>query len=304
MRMQDFNFDIRDGILRKYGGFYPEVTVPEGVTCIAKNAFMKLLFLEKVTFPESLTEIKEEAFFGCKNLKEVIMPSSIEKIDREAFEGCSSLQKITLPEGLETLEEGVFSYCKNLKQITLPESLKSISRFVFYGCEKLEELSFPYHLEYVNPNAFEYQKQKIKFSYRDIYFYSLCTRGKWHFVKTEPDYCIQLIRDKNFSVPIPFSQKLEIVLQLFQQNPKESNLLHYLETDFTEEGKNLIFINEIDTLKKMIDFNLIQKNPVDALIRYAIDQKQFEIQVLLTNYKHEHFGFESIEEKTRNLLLD
>lgn len=68
--------------------------------------------------------------------------------------------------------------------------------------------------------------------------------------------------------------------------------------------KSLIFINEMDTLKKIISLKLIQKNSVDALIRYANEQKQFEMQVLLTNYKREHFGFESIEDKAKNLFLD
>ena len=301
--MQDFNFDIRDGILRKYGGFYPEVIVPEGVTHIGKNAFLNCRFLEKVTLPESLLAIKEEAFFGCNNLKEVIMPSHLEKIGIETFACCSSLQKITLPEGLKTLEEGVFSYCKNLEQVTLPERLESISKFVFYGCEKLKELSFPYHLGYVNFNAFDY-KTNIKFSYRDIYFYSCCRNDRRAFVSVNPGYCIQLIRDKEFRVPIPFSQKLEIILQLLPKISKDPNLLRYLETDFTREVKDLIFINEFDTLKKIINLKLIQKNSVDELIRYAIDQKQFEMQVLLTNYKREHFGFESIEEKAKNLFLD
>ena len=301
--MQDFNFDIRDGVLRKYGGFYPEVIVPEGVTHIGKKAFIKLLFLEKVTLPESLTEVGQEAFFGCSNLKEVIMPSHLKKIGKEAFECCTSLQKITLPEGLKTLEEGVFSDCTNLKQITLPESLESISRFVLYDCKTLEELSLPYHLRYVNPDAIDY-KTNIKFSYRDIYFYSCCRNDGRAFVSVNPGYCILLIRDKEFKVPIPFHQKLEIALQLFQQNPKEIHLLHYLETDFTDDVESLIFINEMDTLKKIIDFKLIQKNSIDALIRYANEQKQFEMQVLLTNYKREHFGFESIEDKAKNLFLD
>ncbi|MCI8399819.1 MAG: leucine-rich repeat protein [Oscillibacter sp.] len=60
MNTKDFN--IRDGILRKYNGPGGDVTIPEGVK-----------------------EIGDEAFRFCESLTSVIVPKSVTKIGRDVF---------------------------------------------------------------------------------------------------------------------------------------------------------------------------------------------------------------------------
>ena len=51
-------FEIKDGI----------AIIPEGTTCIEREAFLGCTSLESVTIPESVTEIGDNAFSGCRKL--------------------------------------------------------------------------------------------------------------------------------------------------------------------------------------------------------------------------------------------
>ena len=51
-------FEIKDGI----------AIIPEGTTCIEREAFLGCTSLESVTIPESVTEIGDNAFSECRKL--------------------------------------------------------------------------------------------------------------------------------------------------------------------------------------------------------------------------------------------
>ena len=74
-----------------------ELTVPDGVTRIGKDAFTGLRSLRRLTLLDGVETIDEFAFFCCLSLEELILPESVTKIGDDALTGCRSLKAITLP---------------------------------------------------------------------------------------------------------------------------------------------------------------------------------------------------------------
>lgn len=66
-------FEIENGILKKYEPKSPCAVVPDGVI-----------------------EIGDRVFSGCDSLKSVILPQSVQKIGVEAFLWCGNLTDATL----------------------------------------------------------------------------------------------------------------------------------------------------------------------------------------------------------------
>ena len=54
--------------------------------------------------PEGVTCIGKEAFAGCKGLVRIDFPKSLETIGERAFLECLSLRELELPAGVKTME--------------------------------------------------------------------------------------------------------------------------------------------------------------------------------------------------------
>ena len=118
----DFEYD--GNTLVKYLGSDSEVTLPNWITKIGKEAFFHNTNLAKVVIPDSVREIDFSAFEGCTNLQIVVIPESVRTIGSSAFSGCKSLYSISLPAKLSSLGSGVFAGCNNLSTIPIdPDNL-------------------------------------------------------------------------------------------------------------------------------------------------------------------------------------
>ena len=167
-------------ILYGYKGNMPygtSISVKEGTTSIASEAFGEISNLSGISFPSSLKRIGAYAFYYCTGLKNVSIPGSVKLIDVDAFRGCSNLESVTLSEGIETIEWRAFAscdkltsltipgsvkdmgfqtfeYCDNLKSVTFKDGIIEIAQFAFWGCKNLEEVVFPSTLGTIKPGAF------------------------------------------------------------------------------------------------------------------------------------------------------
>ena len=166
-------FEIHDGILTKYNGTEAEVTIPQDVTSIGKNAFSGCK-IESITIPNSVTSIGEDAFFSCK-IKSITIPQSVTSIGNSIFRGCDNLEAISveeenlyyrgegncliriedntlisgcknskIPDYIASIGKAAFWNCKNLTSITIPNGVTSIGEMAFCGCENLTSVNLIY----------------------------------------------------------------------------------------------------------------------------------------------------------------
>ena len=131
-----------------------EISIPDNITRIGKEAFANCKGLQYIEIPFSVTEIDEGAFSGCINLKRVVFKkhvvdnavafeSIIRKIPARIFEDCEALQEIIIPKNVIEIGEYAFSHCRSLGTVTIPENVVTIGREAFSYCKELNNIIFP-----------------------------------------------------------------------------------------------------------------------------------------------------------------
>lgn len=142
--------------VKEYTGNDTNITLPSTVTysgkeyqvtAVGSNVLKKLAGTEEIVFtvtiPEGYTSIAGNAFQNCYGLKSINVPGSITKIQYNAFEGCKNLASVTFANGSSNLTFGntVFLNCTSLNSVTLPARLNDLGAGIFQGCTSLSELS-------------------------------------------------------------------------------------------------------------------------------------------------------------------
>lgn len=164
-------------VIAKYKGGKDTVLVPaefEGVPVveIGEKAFSGNKTMKSVTIPEGFTVIAKDAFDGCVGLTSITIPASVirigEDVDKaeDAFDGCTSLTGITVAEanGVYTAEDGVLFnkdkttllLCPEGKSgsYTIPPSVTSIVYCAFETCAKLTDVTMPNSVTSIGGSAF------------------------------------------------------------------------------------------------------------------------------------------------------
>ena len=87
---------------------------PDGLIYIGKVAYMykgEMAPNTHITIEDGTTEIASNAFNGYDALSSIDIPNSVIKIGEYAFSGCDSLSTITIPNSLTTIEKCAFRNC-------------------------------------------------------------------------------------------------------------------------------------------------------------------------------------------------
>ena len=170
-------FIIENRLLTRYVGPGGDVTVPEGVTGVARNAFRGhvglrrvtlpegvrtigagafegCVFLEAVSLPESLTDVLDQAFARCACLTSAPLPPRLHRLGSEVFADCVSLPHAALPAGLEHVGNGAFRGCAALGAVRLPPRLTDVGDEVFADCAALTDVVLPPHVRRIGVKAF------------------------------------------------------------------------------------------------------------------------------------------------------
>ena len=129
--------------------------IPNSVTSIGSNAFMRCSGLTSITIPNSVTSIGFDAFYQCSGLTSVTIPNSVTSIGNYAFYGCSGLTSITIPNSVTSIEEGAFDGCSGLTSIAIPNSVTSIGERAFKGCSGLNSITISTPIPNFSEKAFE-----------------------------------------------------------------------------------------------------------------------------------------------------
>ena len=114
-----------------------EISIPDSVASIGRNAFSGCSALSSIAIPEGITSIEDHTFSGCSALESIVIPDSVTSIGRSAFESCTSLTSIVIPDGVTKIKSNAFRGCTSLTSIVIPESVTTIGNCAFWGCTNL-----------------------------------------------------------------------------------------------------------------------------------------------------------------------
>ena len=246
------------------------VIVPEGITQIKKEAFKDCTNLKEITLPESLKTIGVAAFQNCSSLKRIVIPAEVKILCKYVFYGCKALEEVILSEGLEKISALAFARCESLQKIILPDSLKSADSYIFSRCRNLEEICYRNIKIHIDITQLTYFRRVIKF-----------------------------IRNPVLSEKIDSTVKYDILWQMLFLNPEDEKLKEYIKQYFSKIFLLLLDRDDAESVQKILDnYDFITKNNIDRFIRYAIDKKKIQTQLLLMHYKAAHDL-----QKPKNLFL-
>lgn len=148
------DFDIQDGVLKKYTGVGGEVVIPTGVTEIGERAFNRCIGLTEIVIPDSVTVIGDSAFDNCTALTDVSFGNGVTTIGSGAFWNCCNLTNIILPDSLGTIGSFAFNFCSGLTRVTIPEGVTTIGPSAFKECSSLTNVVIPDSVTTLGENAF------------------------------------------------------------------------------------------------------------------------------------------------------
>lgn len=118
-------------ILKKYLGHFKDLTLPDDITIIDRQAFHKCTFLEHITMGKNLKIIETEAFNGCYGLKTITFNNKLEEIRSRAFWACSSIKEVSFPNSLKVIGSRAFECCTSLTNIHFSNNALLIDEYAF-----------------------------------------------------------------------------------------------------------------------------------------------------------------------------
>ena len=153
-RQKRGSFVINNGEFQNYNQL-TSISIPEGVTTIATNAFHGCLDLTHIGIPKSVTVIDNHAFAECRSLNKIVLPNNITDMKASSFNGCYALKRVELPAALSIMGESLFNSCYSLNKIAIPKNVQNIKSAAFYNCTALCDILIESLPTLTNTNALD-----------------------------------------------------------------------------------------------------------------------------------------------------
>lgn len=142
--INDDYFEIIDGEL--VACFYKgseaiEITVPEGVTVIGKNAF-KDVRVKKLTLPKTVKRLEARAV-STNALTSIKLNKGLEEMGEECLH-FTNLKTLTIPDTVTTIGDRAFSKCWELTKIKIGQGVTYIGDSILFDSHNLKEINGKY----------------------------------------------------------------------------------------------------------------------------------------------------------------
>lgn len=290
------------------------VHIPEGIAEIGEEAFKRCDKLKSVHLPSGLRVIGDGAFRNCHALEKITIPGSVERIGERAFFDCIALSGCSLIRLSEKSENedklaigaGAFSECRKLRQFavrkgrgTLYCDLRKQDVFHTSGSEAFgaalqkwfkEDVIHPWKTEYCGTEIISADEHSIFNSH----IYGECLN--YFLMIAEGDYGVPPVSSYGMEL------KAKRMLQMYGITPEDEAVCSYIEQYMLQTLPDIVrkCDDPAGILRKLLETGrFLTRQNMDALIEIAIQQEEYELQLMLTEYKRTHFGYEAAEDRFR-----
>lgn len=303
-----------------------EAVLPDTLDCIEAGAFQDCSSLHTMRIPKAMLRITQGAFSGCTGLRDLPIPDTVISIDRAAFWNCIHLRRVVIPESVTQIGADAFGKCYALYRLEIPASVQKIGENAFRECSSLHELILPDNGMEIAPNAFPLTAGV------HIRTGDTCVQV-YHGNITQDAYLMRwLVR---FLCEADGYERENMFRQLYKEtendlkkaaaNPNRKNCLKREETrssmnalypiavymvlayggtyycDFLrsyleDAGKAFAEWNDAALMANFLKTGLVNRELLERLISYAVEQEATICCSELLRYKNEVIGFEKPED--------
>ena len=292
----EFEYDVKENeiLLKRCYGTEERIKVP------AQIEGMPVTVLASYIFSQARREPDQKAAICGNQVKEIVLPDTVREIGNYAFYGCYYLEALTLSHRTHDIAGGAFTGCRHLKNLTF--RMEQAEGY----CMKdvLSEVHHELKVKLVYPNAVctllfpEYYEEAVEntparqletqfhgsgYSYRQCFQDGVFQFGEYDRLFQEAqnleseDFCIELAVTRLME-KARLSQDAEGVYQSYLMEHRMSAAGWCIEFEQNE------------TLEFLTGFIDWQEEELSDLIEEANAKGRLEIQSVLMDYKHQHFG--------------
>lgn len=292
----EFEYDVKENeiCLKRCYGTEERIEVP------AQIEGMPVTVLASYIFSQARREPDQKAAICGNQVKEIVLPDTVREIGNYAFYGCYYLEALTLSHRTHDIAGGAFTGCRHLKNLTF--RMEQAEGY----CMKdvLSEVHHELKVKLVYPNAVctllfpEYYEEAVEntparqletqfhgsgYSYRQCFQDGVFQFGEYDRLFQEAqnleseDFCIELAVTRLME-KARLSQDAEGVYQSYLMEHRMSAAGWCIEFEQNE------------TLEFLTGFIDWQEEELSDLIEEANAKGRLEIQSVLMDYKHQHFG--------------
>ena len=292
----EFEYDVKENeiCLKRCYGTEERIEVP------AQIEGMPVTVLAPYIFSQARREPDQKAAICGNQVKEIVLPDTVREIGNYAFYGCYYLEALTLSHRTHDIAGGAFTGCRHLKNLTF--RMEQAEGY----CMKdvLSEVHHEMKVKLVYPNAVctllfpEYYEEAVEntparqletqfhgsgYSYRQCFQDGVFQFGEYDRLFQEA----QNLESEDFCIELAVTRLMEKAR--LSQDAEGVYQSYLIEHRMSAAGWCIEF-EQNETLEFLTGFIDWQEEELSDLIEEANAKGRLEIQSVLMDYKHQHFG--------------